>query len=161
MVEVHPITAAIRSLESVPLYVSFATTFFPLAWFLPVVLLGGLLFRPTPLRSTQPARPPRLLLSSRVRVRFRFQIRLRLRDPCCRCLPFLRPLQVNAGLLPPPPRHPRFRPPSGPLTEVQNWSHLNILRDHVLHTRDRLSDPLEARFPHCLRRWRVICPSLC
>ena len=50
--KVHPRTVDIISPDYVPLYVSFATIYFTLPCFMPVILIGGLLFRPTPLRST-------------------------------------------------------------------------------------------------------------
>ena len=129
----------------------------PLPCFLPVFCLGGLIVRPNPFLSSWPARSLRLLLSSRFLVRFHVRIRLRFRIWYRRLRrPLLHPLQVYAGLLPPPPRHPRSQMPSGPLTEVHNWSRCNILRDRVLPPCDRLSDPLEARFPHCVRQRRVL-----
>ena len=124
---------------------------FPLPRLMPVVILGESIFCPTPLRST------RLLLSARVRVQVGLWLRLQNRHYLCR--PFISPLQVNVSLIPPPSRHPRYRPPSGPFTEVHNWSRRNILRDRVLSPCDGFPDPLEACFPHCLLQWRV-CSTL-
>ena len=121
----------------------------PLLCFLPVICLVGLLVRPNPFRSTRPARSLIFLLSGRVLVLFhvRFLLRFQLRYFRCLCRPLLCPLQVYAGLFPPPPIHPRSRPPSGPLTEVQNWSRRNILRDRFLPPCDRLPYPPETCFP--------------
>ena len=71
----------------------------------------------------------------------------------CYCIrrPFLRSLQVYAVLFPPPPRHHRYRPPSGPFTEAQNRLRRNILRYRVLPPCDRLPYPLKPHSPQRLR----------
>ena len=73
----------------------------------------------------------------------------------CHC-PLLRPLQIETIMFPPPPGHPRLRPPSGTLTEVHNRPHHNILRGRVLPPRDVCFDPLEACFHHCLLQWWIL-----
>ena len=125
---------------------------FPLPRFLTVVILGGR--SSAPIHST-PLGPLAPLDSARIRVQVQVRVRIQLQNRRCLCRPFFYPLQVDARLLPPPPRQTRSRSPSGPLIEVQNWSRCNILRDRFLPPRDGLPDPLEARFPHCLRQWRV------
>ena len=125
----------------------------------PIIYLGGLLVRLTPFLSTRPGRSLRFLLSAwvlicfHVRLLFRFWFRLWYR--LCLCRPFLCALQVCAVLFPPPPRNPLSWPPSGPLTEVQNCSHRNILRDRILPPCDRLPYPFEPRFTQCLQQRRV------
>ena len=119
---------------------------FPFLTSSPLSFGGGSIFHPTPLCSTRPTCSIQLLST---------QIRIRLWFRCCLWRPFLRPLQVYAGLFPSPLRHPCSQPPSGPLTEVQNWSRHNILCDRVLPPCDWFPDPLEACLPHCLIQWWV------
>ena len=56
----------------------------------------------------------------------------------------------------PPPRHPRPRPPSGPLTEFQNRLRRNIPHNHILPPSYICPDPIEACFHHCLLQWGVL-----
>ena len=85
----------------------------------PVVCLGDRpsVLCPAPLCSTWPTLSLRLLLSFRDPIWFPVWLLLRLRLQYCRwlCHLFPHPLQVYSGLLPPPLRHPRSWPPSGPL----------------------------------------------
>ena len=53
-------------------------------------------------------------------------------------------------------RHPRSRPPNRPFTEVHNWSHRNILRNHIPPPHDVDTDILEACFQHCRRQQRIV-----
>ena len=84
----------------------------------------------------------------------RIWVQLWIRHFLCR-RHFICPLQVYVGLSPPPPRHPCSHSPRGTLTEVQNWSRRNTLRNHVLPRRDEFPDPLKACFPPYLLQWRV------
>ena len=72
------------------------------------------------------------------------QIRIRLQICCCLYRSFIIPLQVYAGMFLPLLRHLRPHPPRRQLTEDQNWSRCNTLRDRVLPLRDEFPDPLKA-----------------
>ena len=90
----------------------------------------------------------------RIAVKGRFRVWLQFILPLIKlCRTFLHPLQVYSGLFPPPLRHPCSRPPIRPLTEVQNWSRRNILRERVLPPRDEFTDPLKVCIPHFLLQW--------
>ena len=66
------------------------------------------------------------------------------------------PIQVQSVLLPPPPRHPRPWPLIQPLTEFQNRSRRNILRNRILPPPDIVPGLLKARFCHFPSQKRIV-----
>ena len=126
VVEFEPRTAAIRTLDSVPLNVIVTTSVSAVAS-CPMKVKLLVIIRPAPLCSNRPARSQGRLLpcSSHVPVHcvvfLRLQFCKRFRSWLCRCCffrPILRSFPVNPRLFPPPTGYPRAWPPGGLFAQV-------------------------------------------